>query len=148
MKKLFYILPIVLLLTSCEEAFKTPKMVKITSITVLNFPMTESNGTSWDYASGTDLYIDWIQGDEKASPTQHYVDITNDKMPLKYELANGYMFSNLTTPVTLKLYDFDDLDANDLISQVSFNFSDRLNKETIYINQNNTSLIIYLEWFY
>jgi len=148
MKKLFYILPLVLLLTSCEEPELSPRMVKITGITIYSFPMTASNGTSWDYASGTDLYIDWIQGDEKKSPTQHYIDVTNNSLPLNYELANDYMFNDLTTPVILKLYDFDDIDANDFISQVSFNFSDRLNRETIYINENNTNLIINLEWYY
>ena len=49
----------VLCLLSCskDETNKTPKYIKVTSVTIEEFPPTDPNGAGWDILDGPDLYF-------------------------------------------------------------------------------------------
>lgn len=108
-----------LVLPSCKKE-KTPEAMTITEIRINSFPATDA-GAGWDLTSGADLYIQVTDANGNVlfdSPT--YFENATGTSTLTFTPSASI---NLNCPLCeygLRLYDLDDLDADDLIGSYSF----------------------------
>lgn len=117
-KPLLLALPL-LLLFSCAEEKQEISAVKINSITVIDYPITQG-ATAWDdpfIGSATPPDITWrITGAQNLDGGIYFPDVAgetllfdNDQFPL--------FLDSPTRTYTLSLWDVDDLDSSDLGSE-------------------------------
>lgn len=119
-------------LLSCKKS--TPAIVsyknfKITSITLNQIPFTDNNGSSWDPFNGTpDVFINVLDSNSAVlhnGSSDYRSDVASSALPLTYNLNNALNLPTIAGNYQVQIYDYDPLDANDLIGSISFNPSTR-----------------------
>lgn len=120
MRKLLVVL-VVLSLLACKKEELAPTSIRITKITVTNFPPTDTNGAGWDILDGPDIYVE-IRLDnqtiykhnqffEDAIPNNNYEFIPNTNINLDRP-NNEYRIG---------LLDFDDnITQDDVLGYIPF----------------------------
>ena len=117
MKNILFLSIMFVLFFSCSKESSNPTQVSITGVTLNSFPVTESNGASWDLTSGPDIYFQIYQGS-----TLVY------EHPTYFENINTAQSFTLATPIDLipsneyifQLMDYDNLDDDDWMGGISF----------------------------
>lgn len=98
---------------------ETPDLIKVSAVSLIHFPLTESNGGSWDISSGPDIYFRIFEGDELIYDSYYYENAT----------ADGEFIWEFTEPISLTepllshsiaLYDYDVIDADDFMEVINF----------------------------
>lgn len=121
MKNLFVVLVVLSLLACKKEEALVPTSIRITKITVTNFPPTDANGAGWDLFDGPDIYVQILldnqtiykhnQFFEDATPNNNYDFIPNSNINL----------DRPTNQYQIALFDFDDnLTEDDLLGGITF----------------------------
>jgi hypothetical protein len=117
---------------SCKKS--TPAIVsyknfKITAITLNQIPFTDNNGSSWDPFNGTpDVFINVLDSNSAVlhnGSSDYRSDVASSALPLTYNLNNALTLPTIAGNYQVQIYDYDPLDANDLIGSISFNPSTR-----------------------
>ncbi|MHB1279195.1 MAG: EB domain-containing protein [Bacteroidia bacterium] len=103
---------------NCSQQI-TPDIIRINKIEVTQFPPTDA-GAGWDLTSGADIFpIVYLGSTElwnsatffqNADPNSVYSFIPNPAIELK----------SPTSPYIIRLYDYDDLDADDYMGGIQF----------------------------
>jgi len=111
---------------------KIPKTLRLSSVKVKSLPARNSSGGPWDtynpLAPSTqypDVFVKLGNYETNSVNNTNSVDAT-----LSFKPGEGGMSISPTASYTLKVYDEDDLSADDLMSSVSF-------KPYDYYNRNN-----------
>lgn len=98
----------------------TPTKIRITKIEVTDFPATDENGAGWDLLSGADIYPVILKGSNVLWTSSRYFE---DASPSSlYSFTVGLPF-DITSPqdsYTIRLYDFDTIDADDYMGGIIF----------------------------
>lgn len=97
----------------------TPNSMRITSIKVTRFPATD-NGAGWDLTSGPDIYPNLSLGATVVWDSPNYNENANPSLVYTFTPSPAIVLSNPTSQYTLRLYDYDDLDADDFMGGVNF----------------------------
>jgi len=92
-----------------------PIKMNVASIRLLDFPATDTNGGGWDISSGADVFFR-IEKDGAVVYTSSYA--TNLTGPNNWTI--NFEFSDPTATYVLRVYDYDDFDADDFIGGISF----------------------------
>ncbi|MCC6286532.1 MAG: hypothetical protein IT249_01475 [Chitinophagaceae bacterium] len=100
----------------------TPKKIKINKIEVSRFHATENNGAGWDMGSGPDIYINLSKGDAqiwKSANTYNYQNADPSKT-YSFDVIPAVDLTDPTDQYTIRLYDYDDFDADDFMGGIIF----------------------------
>jgi hypothetical protein len=107
---------------SCEKEDPTPISATVNSITVSQFPMTDSFGDGWDLTTNPDIYTTigtgtTISASVYSSPTY----FTDASSPGTYTFSGGFPIQlAIGSTYNVGVWDLDDLDADDVIGGLSF----------------------------
>jgi len=106
--------------SDCSQQVK-PIRINIQKIKVIDFPITDAGGSSWDLTNGADIYVSLalngvVIADNKDSKILNVTDlpVTWNSLPTTFEM------DEVTNQYTLGLFDADDFDTDDYISGVNF----------------------------
>lgn len=113
-------------LCNCEEGYtgsdcsqeKTPSSITITAVIVRQWPATAPGGGGWDLLDGPDLTFS-IQKDG-ANVYVSDVFFEDASQGQAYRFETNIVLSAPDKPYLFLLMDYDDFDADDLISQLAF----------------------------
>lgn len=96
----------------------TPSKIKITGIKLTRFPATD-NGGGWDVSSAPDIFVEISYNGTGIFESLLYYDADYTQ---EYTFTiNPYIeLNNVTSQYTIRLYDYDDLDANDWMGGINF----------------------------
>lgn len=120
MKKLFVLLIIISAL-SCKKEEIVPISIRITRITLTDFPATDANGAGWDVLDGPDIYIE-IRLDNQTiyKHNQFYEDATPNN---EYDFipTTNINLDRPTNNYQIGLLDYDDnISADDPMGVITF----------------------------
>ena len=111
---------------NCKEGYtgsdcsqeKTPSSITITAVTVTKWPATESNGGGWDLLDGPDLTFTIRKGGTNVYVSGiFYEDAVQGQ---EYKFQTNIVLNAPDESYQMLLYDYDDFDADDLMSSLSF----------------------------
>ena len=129
-----------------------PKSVSLEFIQISELPLNES----WDSFSGPDvffkLYLDNVLVVDGTSARIN--DVTSSNLILCFwQLTNPLKITNFGSKITVKVYDYDFPDADDLIATIDFFPSNYTSGSDPYPQQvsrkvSNTKVHLYWEWIY
>jgi hypothetical protein len=99
---------------------KTPSKIIVNKIEITRFPATDQNGAGWDLSSGADIFpvISKVGNKIWESPT--YIQNADANSQHTFTLSPSVDLLNPESIYTMSLYDFDELDPNDLIGLETF----------------------------
>lgn len=97
----------------------TPTKVIISKITVTEFPATD-NGAGWDVTSGPDIYVDVDQDPNTIWSSPIYYQNANPSSVYDFDPQPFIEITNVTSQVSIRLYDYDDFDADDFMGGIIF----------------------------
>jgi len=131
-----------------------PTKVRITKVTITNFPLVDGNGSAWDTFSGPDAFFNFVNQSNTvlyAGTNLRKMDVTPAMLPLVYNLPTPHEITDLQTPQYLDLWDYDSPDPDDFINYVGFIMSDYTvgsnpYPSTISLNQNGIIMTLNLTW--
>ncbi|MBO4588468.1 MAG: PKD domain-containing protein [Bacteroidales bacterium] len=130
----------------------TYTQVKITSLTLREFPAAPSSGGSWDVAGKPDIYFKIMDGN---ATTTYYTsatkeDVVNSDCPLYYTGIN-YTLYNLTATYRIAFYDDDNIDVDELMVACNWTPSTENNNHGSSFNWVNSNydidFTLYLTWY-
>lgn len=104
---------------ACEQE-KTPRKMSMT-ITVTKIPAFKENGTGWDTnGSAPDIYLKIYDAKPKLLRETNYYQ--NAQPNGTYKFSDSYvLIESPTTPVIVKIYDYDDFSSDELMLEAVFN---------------------------
>ena len=128
----FAVLKVVILSTffcSCKKEVILPKKVNIKSVTVQSFPESNSSGNSWDASlqgSYPDVYFEIKDINSKIIYTHpsslRKENLRKADLPFTWSAASNFAsFSNLDQGISISLYDFESLTADEFMGGVKTN---------------------------
>lgn len=131
-KRIYVGLIVVLLsvyFSSCKKEVILPKTVNIKSVTVQNFPESNSVGNSWDgslQGSYPDVYFEIRDINSKIiythSSSLRKENLRKADLPFTWTASNNFAsFSNLDQGISISLYDFESLTADEFMGGVKTN---------------------------
>ena len=131
-----------------------PTKVRITKVTITNFPFVDGNGSAWDPFSGPDVFFNFVNQSNTvlyAGTNLRKTDVTPAMLPLVYNLPTPHEITDFQTPQYLDLWDYDSPDPDDFINYVGFIMSDYTvgsnpYPSTISLNQNGIIMTLNLTW--
>ena len=98
-----------------------PSSVRITRVDVLGFPPTDG-GAGWDLTSGADIYIQYSIGGTVAFESSTFYQNASPNSTYTFNVSPVITTSSYGGHV-LRLYDYDDFDADDYMGGYSFSVS-------------------------
>lgn len=104
--------------SDCGEV-ETPESIKLKKVRLIYFPLTRSNGESWDSSSGPDVYFEIFEGDERLISSEYYEDVSPDEQ-YSWEIDRDFSLTEPEKLHTIMLYDFDADDADDFMESINF----------------------------
>lgn len=129
----------------------TYTQVKITSLTLREFPAAPSSG-AWDFAGKPDIYFKIMDGNMSSTyyTSSTKEDVSNDDCPLYYTNIN-YTLYNLTATYSIAFYDEDNIDTDELMVACSWTPSSQNNNHASSYNWYNSSknidFTLWLTWY-
>lgn len=97
-----------------------PQSISISRIDVTGFPQNQPNGTSWDSASGPDIYPELSKGAVVIWETTDFIQNAVSGQDYTFELSPSEALTAPTDEYTLSLLDFDDVEGDDSMGAVTF----------------------------
>ena len=127
---------------------KTPQLIKITKITVTNFPPL-NNGDSWDAFDGPDIFIKLFYNSQAIAESGPFEN-ADSQVEYSWTVTNLNLIAP-EDPYTIELYDYDDgVTADDLMGGYTFTpYSDTNgfpDKITLSEPGSSTSFVLELEY--
>lgn len=115
--------------SSCKKEVMIPKSVNIKSVTVLNFPESNSSGNPWDgslQGSYPDVYFQIRDINSNIIYTHpsslRKENIRKSDLPFTWNSTTNFVsFSNLDQGISIVLYDFESLTSDDFMGGVKTN---------------------------
>lgn len=99
---------------ACQEE-KTPVKMRVGSIVLTDFPITDSNGGSWDLSDGADVFIKITKGGTTIYESDY---VLNKFAPLSF--TPNVEFSDPTDSYTIGVWDYDSTSADDYLGGITF----------------------------
>lgn len=101
----------------CDEEIP-PSIITITDLLVTKYPTQDINGNSWDLLSDPDVYINIsdFSGNFSVNTDGYFEDV--DSQTISFADVNMTILAPLAS-YKLNIYDYDSLDNDDLIGQIS-----------------------------
>lgn len=132
-----------------------PTKVRITKVTITNFPFVDGNGAAWDLFSGPDVFFNFVTQSNAVlfdGTSLRKMDVTPAMLPLIYILPTPHEISTFGTVQYLDLWDYDTPDPSDLIGYVGFLMSNYTSGSSPYpssisLTQNGITMTLDLIWF-
>lgn len=113
----------------------TPSRIRITQIDVSRFPATDG-GAGWDLTSGCDIYPTFSDANNTIWDSPTFFQNADPNSSYTFTPSNPIEITNVFGQYILRLYDYDDFDADDYMGGVSFN---------LYSSSGGFPNIIYLD---
>lgn len=156
MKKIYAVLfasLAILSFSSCsKDADKVYTNFKITSVKVTQIPFTDVNSVSWDSFDGPEVYFNIEDGSFNVlrdGSNSYYSNVTANSFPLTWNLSSAYQITNLSYTNYIAIYDYDTLDADDMIGYMALKMDDHKSgyPTTITKTSGNITIIITGVWY-
>lgn len=111
----------------CPQGYKgadcsqqiTPSKIRITKIEVTRFPATD-NGAGWDLTSGPDIFPTILLGNNVVWDSPDYFQDANPGTTYTFTPSPAIELTSPTSQYTIRLYDYDDIDADDFMGGILF----------------------------
>lgn len=103
---------------SCASEM-APSAIKIVGIALKEFPATTTNGASWDFTSGADVYVQLVYNGNVLYESDWQQNANPNGGTIWFPSGNLLMHSP-QNEYTIQLYDYDDFDADDYIGGIRF----------------------------
>jgi len=97
----------------------TPTQMRITKIEVTRFPATDG-GAGWDLTSGPDIYPTLSLGSSTIWSSPTYYQNANPSNVYEFIPNPAIVLNSPISQYTIRLYDYDDLDADDFMGGINF----------------------------
>jgi hypothetical protein len=97
----------------------TPSKIRITKIEVTRFPATD-NGAGWDLTSGPDILPTILLGSNVIWDSPTYFQNASAGSTYTFTPSPAVELTSPTSQYTIRLFDFDELDANDFMGGILF----------------------------
>ena len=131
-----------------------PTKVRITKVTITNFPFVDGNGTAWDSFSGPDVFFNFVTQSNAVlfnGTSLRKMDVTPAMLPLVYNIPTPHEITDFNTSQFLDLWDYDTPDADDFIGFVGFLMSNYTSgsspyPSTVSLTQNGITMTLDLTW--
>lgn len=95
---------------------KTPTNLILKNIIVTTFPPTD-NGAGWDLTSGPDIYVEISQNGQVLYTSGYIVNATAG-----VNFQTNFILPDVTGIYVIRVYDYDDFDANDFMGSIQGSF--------------------------
>lgn len=111
----------------CPEGFtgadcsqqETPDKIRITKIEITRFQATD-NGAGWDLSSGPDIYPELSKGSTNLYSASTFYQNADPSSNYSFDLNPAIDIVSPNDQYTIRLYDFDDFDADDFMGGINF----------------------------
>lgn len=112
----------------CPEGFsgsdcsvqETPVRIRVHRIDVTRFPPTDDNGAGWDLTSGPDIYPDMLHEGVQFYKSETFHQNATSGNTYRFDFSPAVDLDNPRDEYTIRLYDFDDFDADDFMGGIFF----------------------------
>ncbi len=121
--------------SSCSTQI-TPSKIIVSKIEVIRFPATDANGAGWDLTSGADIYPEISYNGSVVYTSSTYYTDANPNSIYVFDLSPSFDVHNPLSTYTIRLYDYDNLDADDYMGGITF---------TPYESSNNFPSVITID---
>ena len=99
---------------------KEPSGIFLTKVRVDRFPTRTETGSAWDLVSGADIYIVIKYAGEVVYMHPSFIENAPLGKTHFFEIQNNFSFNEPLGRYEILLYDFDDLDSDDLMGGIEF----------------------------
>ena len=125
---------------------------KITSVKVTQIPFVNVNSVGWDSVDGPEVYFNIEDGSFNVlrdGSYSYYSNVTANSFPLTWSLSSAYQITNLSYTNYITIYDYDTLDADDMIGYVALKMDDHKSgyPTTITKTSGDITVIITGVWY-
>jgi len=128
-------------ITKVVNIKNAPTKLKMTKLTLTDYPQTNSSGGGWDNNSGPDIYYKIM--DENQTTTYFtggtHSDVAYNDLPLIYTTGLPVTFIDLDEKYTIVFYDYDNVGSDDFIGGYYFTPSDRNGYPSVISFSSSTS---------
>lgn len=93
----------------------TPGKCYLDSVIIVAMPFTDTGGAGWDLASGPDLIFELTHNGNTFKRWGPIDDLAPSDLPIRGYVSSPYEITDWSFIYFIKLYDYDDLSANDVI---------------------------------
>lgn len=97
----------------------TPSKIRITNIKLTKFPATD-NGAGWDLTSGPDIYVTMEYSGSTIYDHPYFYQNADPSQDYDFQPNINLNMDNPTDNYVIRLYDFDDFDADDYMGGIQF----------------------------
>ena len=131
-----------------------PTRVRITNITIINFPFVDPNGSSWDIGNGPDLFFKITDMDNTVlldGSGSRIDDVVSSMLPVSWSLTTPFEITDFNSLRYVDAWDYDTFDPDDLIGYVSFVMNDYTSGSnpyptTVTKTENGVTIRLNLTW--
>lgn len=128
-----------------------PTKMQINTINIISYPKLDTDGTSWDYTNGPDIY--WRITNEITENTvkgKIIRNVTNSDLPLIFDSVNlPYIINDIKERHSVSIYDDDDYGQDDPMGGyyfTPFSYTDYPSYINLYNYGNELSIILSVTW--
>jgi hypothetical protein len=106
--------------SDCSQQL-TPSSITITSVSITKFPPTGTNGGSWDFSSGPDVYVRLSKNNSFVAYNRAF-DISNATTPpLEWNpISDGFIMDSPESVYRMSVMDDDGIDTDDVLGWIEF----------------------------
>lgn len=104
--------------SDCSQQI-TPSRIRISKIDITRFPATD-NGAGWDLTSGPDIYPELSLGNTVLYSANKFFQNADPANDYSFELSPLVNMNEPEDQYTIRLFDFDDFDADDFMGGINF----------------------------
>jgi hypothetical protein len=131
----------------CDRQVK-PSKIRINSVRLLKYPVTESNGQSWDFSSGADVYWTLSMGGSAVFTSGLINDVSGQE--LTYTSGMPFDINDVNGIAGISIYDYDDIGADDFMGFVSTTFYSDANgfPNVLTLETSNLKFQFFVEYIF
>lgn len=97
----------------------TPDKIRISRIDITRFPATD-NGAGWDLTSGPDIYPELSIGSVTLYSASNFYQNADPSDNYTFDLSPAVDMEDPNDQYTIRLFDYDDFDPDDLMGGINF----------------------------
>jgi len=128
----------------------------LTKIDVTQMPFIDASGSGWDPFDGPDLFFTLLG----PNPTNtvlytsgQFANVLGTQLPKTWNVSPTFTITDFVNYYFVRLWDYDTLDPNDKIADVSFKLDSYTTGSGAYPSsivrtQNNATVVLYFTWAY